>query len=57
MTAPGPYVASPLAPRRRLTREVRVGAVGIGGENPIRIQSMTTTNTQDVAATVLQTFL
>jgi len=50
-----PYVASPFAPRRRATREVRVGDVGIGGANPIRIQSMTTTNTQDVAATVAQT--
>jgi len=52
--APGPWVASPFAPRRRATREVRVGDVGIGGANPIRIQSMTTTNTQDVAATVAQ---
>jgi len=50
-----PYVTSPFAPRRRATREVLVGDVGIGGENPIRIQSMTTTNTQDVAATVEQT--
>jgi len=47
-------VASPFAPRRRATREVRVGDVGIGGANPIRIQSMTTTSTQDVAATVAQ---
>ena len=34
------------------TREVRVGTVGIGGNNPIRIQSMTTTNTMDTTATV-----
>jgi (E)-4-hydroxy-3-methylbut-2-enyl-diphosphate synthase len=47
-------VASPFAPRRRATREVRVGDVGIGGANPIRIQSMTTTDTKDVAATVDQ---
>jgi len=39
---------------RRLTREVRVGSVGIGGRNPIRIQSMTTTNTLDVTNTVMQ---
>jgi (E)-4-hydroxy-3-methylbut-2-enyl-diphosphate synthase len=31
-----------------------VGAVGVGGSNPIRIQSMTTSDTQDVAATVRQ---
>jgi (E)-4-hydroxy-3-methylbut-2-enyl-diphosphate synthase len=49
-----PFPGSPLAPRRRATREVRVGGVGIGGANPIRIQSMTTTDTQDVAATAAQ---
>ena len=36
------------------TREVMVGDVGIGGNNPIRVQSMTTTNTMDVEATVKQ---
>jgi (E)-4-hydroxy-3-methylbut-2-enyl-diphosphate synthase len=36
------------------TREVLVGDVGIGGKNPIRIQSMTTTDTKDVEATVRQ---
>ncbi|MBI3900810.1 MAG: (E)-4-hydroxy-3-methylbut-2-enyl-diphosphate synthase, partial [Chlamydiia bacterium] len=36
---------------RRRTREVRVGNIGIGGDNPIRIQSMTTTDTRDVEAT------
>ena len=40
---------------RRVTREVKVGHVGIGGRNPIRVQSMTTTDTLDVAATVAQT--
>ncbi len=40
--------------RRRKTREVKVGSVGIGGSNPVRIQSMTTSNTRDVEATVLQ---
>ena len=34
------------------TREVNVGGVGIGGNNPIRIQSMTTTSTMDTSATV-----
>lgn len=36
------------------TREVMVGNVGVGGNNPIRIQSMTTSNTRDVEATVNQ---
>ncbi|MES2200521.1 MAG: (E)-4-hydroxy-3-methylbut-2-enyl-diphosphate synthase [Chlamydiota bacterium] len=39
---------------RKKTREVLVGNVGVGGENPIRIQSMTTSNTRDVQATVDQ---
>jgi (E)-4-hydroxy-3-methylbut-2-enyl-diphosphate synthase len=37
---------------RRTTREVPVGNVIIGGENPIVIQSMTATKTQNVEATV-----
>ena len=39
---------------RYRTREVMVGDLGIGGENPIRIQSMTTTDTMDTLATVEQ---
>lgn len=39
---------------RRQTHEVRVGKIGIGGDQPIRVQSMTTTDTMDVAATVAQ---
>ena len=31
-----------------------VGTLGIGGSNPIRVQSMTTTDTMDTAATVAQ---
>ena len=34
------------------TRQVKVGNIAIGGENPIRIQSMTTTSTMDTEATV-----
>ena len=48
------YCASRFHTVRRPTREVRVGSVGVGGSNPIRIQSMTTSDTQDVAATVRQ---
>ena len=39
---------------RRKTKEVRVAGVGIGGENPVRIQSMTNTRTEDIQATVSQ---
>ncbi|MBY0514388.1 MAG: flavodoxin-dependent (E)-4-hydroxy-3-methylbut-2-enyl-diphosphate synthase [Gemmataceae bacterium] len=39
---------------RHKTREVKVGGVVIGGSNPIAVQSMTTTDTFDVAATVKQ---
>ncbi|MDB6168527.1 MAG: ispG [Verrucomicrobia bacterium] len=48
------YCASRFHTVRRPTVEVKVGSVGIGGSNPIRIQSMTTSDTQDVAATVRQ---
>ncbi len=40
---------------RRRTREVRVGKVGVGGENPIRVQSMLTCDTMDTGACVRQT--
>lgn len=36
------------------TKEVQIGNVTIGGGNPIRIQSMTNTKTEDVEATVAQ---
>ena len=36
------------------TREVMVGKVGVGGDNPIRVQSITTTDTMDTQATVEQ---
>jgi (E)-4-hydroxy-3-methylbut-2-enyl-diphosphate synthase len=36
------------------TRNVKVGEVGIGGDNRIRVQSMTTTDTMDTQATVAQ---
>ena len=38
----------------RKTREVRIGNIRIGGSNPIAVQSMTATRTQDVAATIRQ---
>ena len=39
---------------RHKTREVGVGDHMVGGENPIWVQSMTTTNTFDVEATLAQ---
>lgn len=39
---------------RRISRPVRVGSLTLGGDNPIRIQSMTNTDTRDVDATVRQ---
>ena len=48
------YCVSRFQTARRRTHEVMVGAVGVGGSNPIRVQSMTTSDTQDVAATVRQ---
>jgi (E)-4-hydroxy-3-methylbut-2-enyl-diphosphate synthase len=42
-------------PQRRCTRIVKVGDIEIGGNNPIRIQSMTNTDTMNTAATVDQT--
>jgi (E)-4-hydroxy-3-methylbut-2-enyl-diphosphate synthase len=48
------YCSSRFHTVRRSTLEVKVGEVGVGGANPIRIQSMTTSDTQDVAATVNQ---
>jgi (E)-4-hydroxy-3-methylbut-2-enyl-diphosphate synthase len=41
--------------RRRATREVKVGNVGIGGDNPIRVQSMITCDTMDTDASIQQT--
>lgn len=40
---------------RRVTREVSIGAIAMGGNNPIRIQSMTTVDTMDTLGTVEQT--
>ncbi|HET7415755.1 MAG TPA: flavodoxin-dependent (E)-4-hydroxy-3-methylbut-2-enyl-diphosphate synthase [Arthrobacter sp.] len=42
-----------LAPRRK-TRQIKVGPVGVGSESPISIQSMTTTQTTDINATLQQ---
>lgn len=49
-----PYCKNLYAYSRRKTREVKVGDIGVGGDNPIRVQSMTTTRTMDTASTVAQ---
>lgn len=41
--------------KRLKTREVKVGDLALGNFNPIRVQTMTTTDTMDTAATVAQT--
>ncbi|GAA1644314.1 MULTISPECIES: flavodoxin-dependent (E)-4-hydroxy-3-methylbut-2-enyl-diphosphate synthase [Brevibacterium] len=50
MPAPPPPV---LAPRRK-TRQIHVGKVGVGSDYPISVQSMTTTPTTDINATLQQ---
>ena len=48
------YCNSLIKYERFKTREVMIGQVGVGGDNPIRLQSMTTTDTMDTEATVEQ---
>ncbi|HYZ91410.1 MAG TPA: flavodoxin-dependent (E)-4-hydroxy-3-methylbut-2-enyl-diphosphate synthase [Actinomycetota bacterium] len=43
-----------MPPKRRPTRQIRVGSVPIGGDAPVSIQSMTTTRTPDARSTVDQ---
>ena len=42
-------------PGRRPSREVKTGRTAIGGENPVRVQSMLTSDTMDTAACVKET--
>ncbi len=49
------YCNSRYVPSRRLSREITVGEVKVGGTQPIRVQSMTNTQTLDIEATVRQT--
>ena len=43
-----------MAIERRKSRQIRVGWVDVGGDAPVRVQSMTTTKTADVNATLQQ---
>jgi (E)-4-hydroxy-3-methylbut-2-enyl-diphosphate synthase len=45
--------AQVLAPRRQ-TRQLKLGPVGVGSDHPVSVQSMTTTKTHDVNATLQQ---
>ncbi|TMF01587.1 MAG: (E)-4-hydroxy-3-methylbut-2-enyl-diphosphate synthase [Chloroflexi bacterium] len=54
LTAPS-YCPSRFVYQRRKSREVQIGTVAVGGTQPIRVQSMTTTRTQDVESTLAQT--
>ena len=49
------YCVDPFRYHRRKTREVKVGNVGIGGDNPIRVQSMITCDTMDTQASIKET--
>jgi len=52
---PTHYCHNPYHYQRRLSREVKVGRVGVGGANPIRVQSMLTCDTMDTRECVKQT--
>jgi (E)-4-hydroxy-3-methylbut-2-enyl-diphosphate synthase len=54
MNGPSKYADSLTKYSRFLTREVKIGNLLFGGNNPIRVQSMTTTDTMDTKATVEQ---
>src|SRR6266699_51530 len=47
--------ADPFHYHRRLTREVMVGNIGVGGANPIRVQAMITCDTMDTEMSIQQT--
>src|SRR5881392_2100843 len=49
------YSENPLVYRRRKTRQVKVDNIGVGGDNPIRVQSMITCDTMDTDASIQQT--
>jgi (E)-4-hydroxy-3-methylbut-2-enyl-diphosphate synthase len=49
-----PAMPAPVLAPRRVSRKIRVGRVEVGGDAPISVQSMTTTPTTDVDATLQQ---
>lgn len=55
LTLPGIYCNSKVDYSRWKTREIQIGDTPMGGDNPIRIQSMTTVDTMDTMGSVEQT--
>ncbi|WP_104091407.1 flavodoxin-dependent (E)-4-hydroxy-3-methylbut-2-enyl-diphosphate synthase [Arthrobacter sp. GMC3] len=49
-----PPLPPPVLTPRRKTRQIKVGSVGVGSDSPISVQSMTTTKTTDINATLQQ---
>ena len=49
------YCADPFNYHRRITRDVMIGNIGVGGVNPIRVQSMITCDTMDTEMSIQQT--
>jgi len=49
------YCENPFVYHRRVSREVMIGNIGVGGGNPIRVQSMITCDTMDTEASIAQT--
>ncbi len=48
------YCPSLTSYKRRKTREVNIGGIPVGGDNPIRVQSMTTVDTMDTEGSIAQ---
>ena len=57
MSDPRETEKQPVCAPRRPTRQISVGGVTLGGDAPVRVQSMTTTKTGDHEATIQQTQL
>jgi (E)-4-hydroxy-3-methylbut-2-enyl-diphosphate synthase len=49
-----PAAPPPVLAPRRTTRQISVGRLGVGSEHPVSVQSMTTTKTHDIGATLQQ---
>ena len=54
LNQPAPQPAAHQPPKRRACRTVHVGVVAVGGDAPVSVQSMTTTPTHDINATLQQ---
>ncbi len=51
----GAYCENPWQPRRRTSRSVKVGGVGLGGDSSVVVQSMITCDTMDTEAAISET--